>query len=104
MKVNGLECGIRRSTAAQEQVAKIFWPKVESNATFYSGGTTARPRSCLRPSILIGRGALHPDHPHSRPGLGFGGGMQIAASQFHRQNHKLIVTGATDLLILPVRT
>ena len=81
------------NTAAQLKVAKIFWPEVESNATFYKGGTNdGKIQEFVTPGILIGRCALHPDNPRSRPGLGFGAGMQIATSQYHSYNHELIVT------------
>ena len=79
--------------AAQYRIAKIFWPEVESNATFYKGGTNdGKTQEFLTPGIIIGRCALHPDNPHSRPGLGIGAGMQIATSQFHTYNHELVVT------------
>ncbi len=81
------------NTAAQYHVAKIFWPEVESNATFYKGGTNdGKVQEFLTPGIVIGRCALHSENPKSRPGLAFGGGMQIAASHFHTFNHALILT------------
>jgi len=37
------------NTVAQYRVAKLFWPEIESNATFFKAGrTTARRRSSLR--------------------------------------------------------
>lgn len=29
------------NTVAQYRIAKLFWPEIESNATFYKGGTNA---------------------------------------------------------------
>jgi hypothetical protein len=81
------------NTAAQWKIHKIFWPELESNATFYKGGTNdGKIQEFITPGILIGKCALHPGDKQSRPGLTFGGGMQIAASQLHTYNHELILT------------
>ena len=81
------------NTAAQWRLHKIFWPELESNATFYKGGSNdGKTQEFITPGILIGKCALHPGDKQSRPGLTFGGGMQIAASQFHSYNHELILT------------
>jgi hypothetical protein len=81
------------NTAAQWKLHKIFWPELESNATFYKGGTNdGKIQEFITPGILIGKLALHPGNKQSRPGLTFGGGMQIAASHFHSYNHELILT------------
>jgi hypothetical protein len=81
------------NAAAQYKVAKIFWPEVESNATFFEGGTNdGKKQEFITPGIVIGRCGLHPDSKTSRPGLAFGGGMQIATSHFHAYNHAMILT------------
>jgi len=81
------------NAAGQYQIRKIFWPEVESNATFYKGGTNdGKTQEFITPGIIIGKCALHPDDPKRRPGLGFGGGMQIASSKFHTYNHELVLT------------
>ncbi len=81
------------NTAAQYRIGKLFWPELESNATFYKGGTNdGKTQEFLTPGIVIGRCGLHPGDPKSRPGLAFGGGMQIATSHFHAYNHSLILT------------
>jgi hypothetical protein len=81
------------NTAAQYRVGKLFWPEVESNATFFTGGTNdGKIQEFLTPGIIIGKCALRPSDPKSRPGLAFGGGMQIATSHFHTYNHELILT------------
>ena len=81
------------NTAAQWKLHKIFWPELESNATFYKGGTNdGKTQEFITPGILIGKCALHPGDKQSRPGLTFGGGMQIAASHFHTFNHGVILT------------
>jgi hypothetical protein len=81
------------NTAAQYHVGKLFWPEVESNATFYKGGANdGKMQEFLTPGLIVGRCALHSSDPKSRPGLAFGAGMQIAASHFHTYNHGLILT------------
>ena len=81
------------NTAAQWRLHKIFWPELESNATFYKGGPNdGKTQELITPGITIGKFALHPADTHSRPGLTFGGGMQIATSHLHTYNHSLILT------------
>jgi hypothetical protein len=79
--------------AAQYHLNKYFWPEVESNATFYKGGTNhGKMQEFVTPGILFGKFKLHPEDPKSRPGLTFGGGMQIATSEFHSYNHEVVLT------------
>lgn len=81
------------NTVAQYKVGKLFWPELESNMTIYKGGTNdGKTQEFITPGIIIGKCGLHPSDPKSRPGLAFGGGMQIAASHFHTSNHSLILT------------
>lgn len=81
------------NTVAQYKLGKLFWPELESNSTFYKGGTNdGKMQEFLTPGIVIGKCGLHPGDARSRPGLAFGGGMQIAASHFHSYNHALILT------------
>lgn len=81
------------NTVTQYRIAKIFWPELESNATFYKGGSNdGKTQEFLTPGIMIGKCGLHPSDPKSRSGLAFGGGMQIAASHFHTGNHALVLT------------
>jgi hypothetical protein len=81
------------NTAAQWKLHKVFWPELESNATFYKGGPNdGKTQEFITPGILIGKLALHPGDKRSRPGLTFGGGMQIATSKLHTYNHELILT------------
>ena len=81
------------NAAAQYKVGKFFWPEIESNATFYKGGPNdGKTQEFITPGIIVGKCGLHPSNPKSRPGLAFGGGMQIAASHTHTYNHELILT------------
>jgi hypothetical protein len=81
------------NTVAQYKVAKYFWPELESNATYYKGGSNdGKTQEFLTPGIIIGKCGLHPTDAKSRPGLVFGAGMQIASSHFHTYNHELVLT------------
>jgi hypothetical protein len=81
------------NTVAQYRLGKLFWPEIESNATFYRGGTNdGKTQEFVTPGLIVGKCGLHPDDPKSRPGLAFGLGMQIAGSHFHSYNHALVLT------------
>jgi hypothetical protein len=81
------------NTAAQYKIGKLFWPELESNATYFKDGTNqGKVQEFITPGIIIGKCGLHPGDLKSRPGLAFGGGMQIATSHFHSYNHSLILT------------
>jgi hypothetical protein len=81
------------NTAAQYHIGKLFWPEVESNSTFFQGGPNdGKTQEFMTPGIIIGKCGLHPSDPKSRPGLAFGGGMQIATSHLHTYNHELVLT------------
>jgi hypothetical protein len=81
------------NTAAQYKIGKLFWPELESNAIYFKDGANqGKVQEFITPGIIIGKCGLHPGDPKSRPGLAFGGGMQIATSHFHSYNHSLILT------------
>jgi len=81
------------NTAAQYHLGKLFWPEIESNATFYKGGANdGKVQEFITPGLIIGKCGLHPTDAKSRPGLAFGAGMQIATSHFHSSNHALVLT------------
>jgi hypothetical protein len=81
------------NTVAQYRIGKLFWPEIESNSTFYKGGANdGKTQEFITPGMIIGKCALHPSDPKSRPGLAFGAGMQIATSHFHTYNHELVLT------------
>jgi hypothetical protein len=81
------------NTVAQYRIAKLYWPEIESNATFFKGGTNdGKMQEFITPGLIFGKCGLHPSDPKSRPGLAIGAGMQIATSHFHSYNHGLIAT------------
>ncbi len=81
------------NTAAQYRVGKIFWPEIESNATYFKGGAhSGQVQEFITPGVLVGKCKLHPEDPHSRAGAAFGVGMQVATSHYYTYNHGLVMT------------
>jgi hypothetical protein len=81
------------NTVAQYRVAKIFWPEIESNATFYKGGPNdGKTQEFITPGMIVGKCAFHPEDKKSRTGVAFGAGMQIATSKLHTYNHEFVAT------------
>lgn len=81
------------NTAGQVRVGKLFWPEIESNAAFFKGGSHAgKMQEFITPGVLVGKCKLRPEDAHSRAGLAFGVGMQIATSHFYTYNHGLVTT------------
>jgi len=82
------------NVAAQYQVARYFWPEIESNATYFNAGTNGgKKMEFLTPGVVVGKIKLKPSDAKSRPGFVTGIGMQIATSKFHTYNHELVLTG-----------
>ncbi|MFZ1007747.1 MAG: hypothetical protein WAN65_12975 [Candidatus Sulfotelmatobacter sp.] len=80
------------NTVGQYRVGKWFWPEIESNATFYHGGANdGRVQNFVTPGLMLSKFKLEHDE-RNRLALIFGGGMQIAATQFHTYNHGLVLT------------
>jgi hypothetical protein len=81
------------NTVAQYRFGKLFWPEIESNATFYKGGTNdGKTQEFITPGLIVGKCALHSSDPGARAGLAVGAGMQIATSSFHSYNHGLVMS------------
>lgn len=67
----------------QYQLGRKFWPEVELNYThFQDGPNSGRTQLFATPGLVIGR-----LHLWKRLALTFGGGLQIAVTQFHTTNH-----------------
>ena len=76
------------NTALQYKIKGIIWPMVEQNSTFWSGGTLEGKKEVfLTPGLVLGRFPLA-----ERLHFMIGGGLQIAATQFHRDNHRWILS------------
>lgn len=80
---------------AKRGTARLFWPEVEFNSSFYAGGTNdGKIATFATPGIVIGRVPLahNADGSPGRLGLTFGAGEQIALTHFHTYNHGLVLT------------
>ncbi len=76
-------------------LSRLFWPEVESNATFYKGGANdGKSVDFITPGLVIGRIPLTHDAQGKpgRLGLTFGAGQQIAVTHFHTYNHSTVIT------------
>jgi Putative MetA-pathway of phenol degradation len=70
----------------------VFWPEVEVNSTFYHGGPhDGKVQAFLLPGLMLDQFKLSHD-PKNRLALLFGGGMQVAVTQYHSYNHGLVFT------------
>lgn len=80
---------------AKTGVARLFWPEVEFNSSFYKGGPNdGKSTTYATPGVVIGRIPLTHDASGNprRLGLTFGAGEQIALNSFHSSNHNLVLT------------
>jgi hypothetical protein len=80
---------------ASHGVARFFWPEIEFNSSFFSGGANdGKIMTFATPGVIVGRIPLTHD-PSGKPGrlgLTFGAGEQIAVTHFHTYNHALVIT------------
>ena len=85
------------NTAAQYHLGKqgirrFLWPEVESNSSFFFGGTNdGKTQSFVTPGLVAGRIPLT-RAPEGRLGLTLGVGEQIAVTHFHTANHLTVLT------------
>jgi hypothetical protein len=81
------------NAVAQYRAGRLFWPEVEFNSTFYRGGPNGgRIQAFVTPGLMISKIRFSRESS-SRLAFIFGGGMQIATSEFHTYNHAVIATG-----------
>jgi hypothetical protein len=74
------------NTAFQYRAAWKLWPELEANSTFYTTGKyTGERQLFLTPGLGFGRA-----HLAGRCRWSSAVGMQIAATQFHTYNHRLM--------------
>ena len=96
----GLGHGITWNNVVQYRVAKsgvarFFWAELESNSTFYKGGSNdGKVATFATPGMIVGRIPLSHDATGKpgRLGLSFGLGQQIAVTHFHTYNHATVIT------------
>jgi hypothetical protein len=80
---------------ARTGVARLFWPELEFNSSFYSGGPNdGKIATFATPGLVIGRVPLSHDASGKpgRLGVTFGAGEQIALTHFHTYNHGIVLT------------
>ncbi len=80
---------------ASRGAARFFWPEVELNSSFFSGGANdGKIMTFATPGVIIGRIPLrrNASGEPGRLGLTFGAGEQIAVTHFHTYNHGLVLT------------
>ena len=76
------------NTAVDYKVKGKIWPMLEQNSIFWSGGTLdGKKEVFLTPGVVLGGFPLA-----ERLHFSFGGGLQIAATQFHQYNHRWILS------------
>ncbi len=85
---NTIGHAIALNTAFQYHVLTRFWPEVEVNSTFWSGGARdAKEQTFITPGLILGRFRLR-----GRLVMALGAGFQIAATHYHAYNHAGVFT------------
>jgi hypothetical protein len=76
------------NTALDYRIKGKIWPMVEQNSTFWSGGTLdGKKQVFLTPGLVLGSFPLA-----ERLHISVGAGVQIAATQFHQDNHRWVLS------------
>ena len=81
------------NTVAQYRATKLIYPELEFNSIFYRGGPNdGKTQAFITPGIMLSKIKFSPES-NNRLALIFGGGIQIATSEYHSYNHAIIATG-----------
>jgi hypothetical protein len=76
------------NTTFEYSIKGKIWPMIEQNSTFFSDGPdSGKKQTFLTPGVVFGMFKIA-----ERLRVGIGGGVQIAATQFHTYNHRWIWT------------
>ena len=76
------------NATAQYHLLKYFWPEVEVNSTMWANGKNdGKKQVYLSPGLVVGK-----LHLWKRLGFAVGGGVQIAATQFHTYEHNWVTS------------
>jgi hypothetical protein len=76
------------NTAVDYRIKGKVWPMLEQNSTFWSGGALdGKKQLFLTPGLVLGSVQVA-----ERLHLSVGGGVQIAVTQFHQDNHRWILS------------
>jgi len=81
------------NAVAQFKATSLLWPELEFNSTFYHGGPNdGKEQVFITPGLMISKIKFNPE-ANNRLAFIFGGGIQIATSQFRTYDHSLVATG-----------
>ena len=78
------------NTAFEMRVKPKIWAQLESNSTFYNGGShDGKVQNFVTPGVAVV--PLRPWGETSKSYLLFGVGMQFATTQYHGSDHNLVI-------------
>jgi hypothetical protein len=76
------------NTAVNYKIKNKFWPMLEQNSTFWSGGVLdGKKQVFLTPGFVLGSFSVA-----QRLRFAIGAGVQIAVTEFHQYNHRWILS------------
>jgi hypothetical protein len=76
------------NATAQYHLLKYCWPEVEVNSTMWTNGKNdGKKQAFVSPGLVVGK-----LHLWKRLGFAFGGGVQIATTQFHTYGHNWVTS------------
>lgn len=85
---NVLGTPVGLNLTAQYHLLRYFWPEIEVNSTIWANGKNdGKKQVFLSPGLVVGKLRLW-----RRLGVAFGGGVQIAATQFHAYEHNWVTS------------
>jgi len=85
---NVLGTPVALNATAQYHMLKYLWPEVEVNSTMWANGKNdGKKQVFLSPGLVVGK-----LHLWKRLGFALGGGVQIAATQFHAYEHNWVMS------------
>ena len=88
------------NTTAQYQLAKVFWPEVEVNYTYWPNGTHAGwNQVMLTPGLILGRFQIANDTPTRPVNLIIGAGYQVAVTPNPVTQNNFVAVSYTHLTL-----
>jgi hypothetical protein len=76
------------NTAVNYKIKKVFWPMLEQNSVFWSGGVLdGKKQVFLTPGFVLGSFGVA-----ERLRFAIGAGVQIAVTEFHQYDHRWILS------------
>jgi hypothetical protein len=85
---NVLGTPVGLNVTAQYHLLRYFWPELELNSTMWANGKNdGKKQAFVSPGLVVGK-----VHLWKRVGFAFGGGVQIATTQFHAYEHNWVAS------------